>query len=207
MASELPYLPSYKNVELVFTKIAGAKQPDTFTQRFLMDTLGLKSVGDRALITLLKTLGFLDPGGRPTAQYGSLKNPSLAKASIAQATRQAYEPLFAANEKANELAPNVLSGLISQVAGTDSGITSKIAGTFRALVKCGDFAATPPSVESEAEEMGDGGEESPETVKGNAAVQGKLSTDFHFNIQVHLPTNATEETYLNIFSALRKAFK
>ena len=30
---------------------------------------------------------------------------------------------------------------------------------------------------------------------------------FHYNIQVQLPVNGTEETYLNIFSALRKVFR
>jgi hypothetical protein len=33
-----------------------------------------------------------------------------------------------------------------------------------------------------------------------------LRTDFHFNIQVHLPANGTEDTYLNIFNALRRTF-
>jgi hypothetical protein len=52
MAAELPYLPSYKNVGLLFEKIAAAKVPDTFTQQYLYETIGIKSVGDRPLIPL-----------------------------------------------------------------------------------------------------------------------------------------------------------
>ena len=202
MAQELPYLPTYKNVELLFSKIAAAKQPDAFTTRYLADTLGIKSAGDRSLITLLKTLGFLDSAGRPTATYGHLKNPKLAKAAIAKAVRSAYEPLYAANEKVHELSPQDLSGLISQVAGTDSGLTGKIAGTFRALVKSGDFNAEMPDV---AEKKDD--EKTEEKVDQTIRSRSKLSPEFHYNIQIHLPTNATEETYLNIFNALRKAFQ
>ncbi len=71
MAIELPYLPTYKNVPLLFENIAKAKVPDAFTNSFLSGTLGLKSTNDRALITLLKKLGFLDNSGKPTPAYAS----------------------------------------------------------------------------------------------------------------------------------------
>ena len=202
MAQELPYLPSYKNDETLYSKIAAAKHPDPFTTRYLAETLGIKSAGDRALITLLKALGFLDAGGRPTASYALLKNPKQAKAAIASAVRTAYAPLFSANEKANDLSPQDLNGLISQVAGSESGVTGKISGTFRALAKLADFNAEAPAAKSETEE--ENGEEPPEH---KSRVKTKLSPEFHYNIQIHLPTNATEETYLNIFNALRKAFQ
>lgn len=202
MAQELLYLPSYKNVEALFSKIATARQPDAFTTLYLANTLGLKGSGDRALITMLKALGFLDQGGRPTAAYANLKNPKAAGVAIAQAVRTAYEPLFAANERVHDLPPGELNGLISQVAGSDSSTTTKISGTFRALVKLGDFSTqlpAPPREEVENSRDGD-----PDTEKRGHT---KLSPEFHYNIQVHLPANATEETYLNIFNALRKAFK
>ena len=34
-----------------------------------------------------------------------------------------------------------------------------------------------------------------------------LRPEFHYNIHVHLPSNGTEETYLNIFNAIRKSFQ
>lgn len=204
MAKELPYLPSYKNVEELFRKIASAKQPEAFSTRFLGETLGLKSSGDRALITLLKTLSFLDATGRPTKDYGGLKNPSEAKRTMGSAVRRAYAPLFAANENAHQLATPDLRGLIAQVAGTESGVTSKIAGTFNALTKLADMSAAPDKIDED---------ELPENelpVNEQEQARGKfpaLRPEFHYNIQVHLPANAEEATYLNIFNALRKAFK
>jgi hypothetical protein len=43
------------------------------------------------------------------------------------------------------------------------------------------------------------------TKKGQARLP--LRPEFHYNINVHLPANGTEDVYLNIFNALRKAFQ
>ena len=213
MAKELPYLSSYKNVGELFAKIESAKQPDAFTTRYLGETLGLKSTSDRQLISLLKTLGFLDSGGRPTSEYGSLKNKAKAPSAIAAGIFKAYESLYDANQRAHTLTLSDLKGLVSQVAGSDSGTTSKIVGTFMALVKVADFSKPLESSEGGGEEGED--EEPGEDVNAvKTKPKGKppgfsganLRPEFHYNIQVHLPANATEENYLQIFNALRKSF-
>src|SRR5690242_18692916 len=101
MATSLPYLVSYKNVEKLFSGIAAAKVPESFTQTFLAQTLGLKNSTDRPLIPLMRSLGFIDSSGRPTATYNLLKNPTKAKGAVAAGVMKAYAPLFAANEAAN----------------------------------------------------------------------------------------------------------
>ena len=150
MAPDLPYLPSYKNVEDLFHRIATAEQPEVFTMRFLSHTLGFSSANDGMLITLLKRLHFIDAARRPTPGYGDLRNPKEAGRAIARAMKGAYEPLFSADPNAHQLQGRELSGLIAQVAGADAGMTRKIAGTFRSLVRLADFAA--PSVSPEPEE-------------------------------------------------------
>jgi hypothetical protein len=203
MPVELPYLPSYKNVEKLFEKIATAKQPEAFTHGFLSDVIGLKSTTDRPLIPLLRTLGFIDAAGKPTPEYGALKNPDRAGAAMATAIRRAYEPLFAANEKANTLSGEQLKGLIAQVAGTDANMTTKIVGTLNALLKRADFTA--PNAEKQAEKLPV--PPAPDRQADLPPAEDGLRTEFHYNIQVHLPSNADEETYLSIFNALRRAFR
>jgi hypothetical protein len=213
MPQELPYLPSYKNVGALFEKISTAKVPESFTQKYLYDTIGLKGAGDRPLISLLKTLGFVDNSGKPTPRYAALKNDKIAGIEIARGIREAYEPLFSANENAHKLEGSDLRGLVAQVAGTDSGTTTKILGTFKALVAAADFesdsllkdetdvvAAQEKKIDKEKEQ-----EEAsfPNTGRG---FQG-MRPEFHYNIQVHLPSNGSEETYMNIFNAIRKVFK
>jgi hypothetical protein len=207
MPKDLPYLPSYKNLTKLFQTIAGAKIPDAFTHNFLYETMGLKGNGDRPLIPYLKKLGFLDGAGKPTPAYALLKNPDAAGGAIAEAMRRAYDPLFSANEKAHELTLEQLKGLIAQVAGTDADMTAAIAYTFNALAKIADFSG---SRATSASKEGTDSEEDPEAgadTKPSERQKGRLRTEFNYNIQVHLPSNGTEETYLNIFNAIRKALQ
>ena len=110
MTKELPYLPSYKNVGELFERIQKAKIPDVFTNKYLSETIGLKSTNDRYLITLLKKLGFLDNSGKPTDEYGRLKNKATIRATIAAGIRRAFAPLYEADETAHELSPEQLKG-------------------------------------------------------------------------------------------------
>lgn len=209
MAASLPYLVSNKNVPAVFAAISAAKVPDTFTQSFLGQTLGLKASGDRPLIPLLRALDFIDTSGRPTQAYRELKNPTKAKGAIARAVRHAYSPLFEANEGAHQLNSDQLRGLIAQVAGTDADMTKKIGYTFSALSKLGDFSE---SVSTDIEDDTKPEVETPTPIRGSTKASettlgSALRPEFHYNFQIHLPTNASEETYLNIFNALRKVFQ
>lgn len=222
MASSIPYLSSNKNVEKLFSAIASAKVPDRFTQKYLEDTVGLKGTNDRQLIAMLRNLGFLDQTGAPTANYRLLKSPDTAKQAVAEGIKKAYAPLFAANETANALPPEKLRGLVAQVAGSDDGMTARISQTLQALMRCADFTGlgvAKPNGSNGAGEADVSEEHLDEEVpdrsaaaqrgganRGTSGMRG-LKPEFHYNIQVHLPNNATEEVYLNIFNALRKSFQ
>lgn len=206
MAVALPYLSSNKNLETLFAKISSAKIPDKFTHGFLQKTIGLKGTNDRPLIPMLRTLGFIDSSGTPTAAYRQLKNSDTAKAVLAEAIRKAYAPLFEANENAHALSSDKLKGLVAQVAGTDEDMTSRIVRTFAALAKLADFSAESSRTDEEEESEGEE-ERSGESQKRQPPGGKGLRPEFHYNIQIHLPSNATEEVYLNIFNALRKAFQ
>ena len=202
MAVSLPYLPSYKNLPALFEKIVVAKVPETFSQSFMANTLGLKNTGDRPMIPMLRTLGILDGSNKPTERYHILRNKARAKRALAEAIRQAYRPLFDADERANEKSGEELRGLISQVAGTDEDATKRIAFTFSALTKLADFTADSGEEEADTKKED---EKSSDAARDNVTPP-KLRSEFHYNIQIHLPANATEETYLNIFNALRRVF-
>jgi len=207
MTVSLPYLASYKNVGKLFEKIAAAKVPPKFNHHFLQTTIGLKSTGDRPLIPLLRTMGFIDQSGTCTPAYSLLKNENKQKAAIAGGMRHAYGPLFEADEKAHELSADKLRALISQVAGTDADMTSRIANTFLALAKLADFGAEAPQETQDKDKDKEKPEEPEGENSGSSRSPKGLRTEFHYNIQVQLPSNATEETYLNIFNAIRKTFQ
>lgn len=204
MAATLPYLPSNKNLAALFGKIASAKVPVKFSHKYLQQTIGLKGTNDRSLIPLLRNLGLLDTSNTPTPAYSQIKNPATAKATLASAIKKAYQPLFDANEAAHALTPSDLKGLIGQVAGTDEDMTARTAATFAALVKLADFSV---ETKQNGEEPAPDSEEEEVVQPPDSAGQTKpLRTEFHYNIQIHLPANGTEATYLNIFNAMRKVF-
>jgi hypothetical protein len=180
LAKDLFYVPSCKNLDKLFEKIEQAKAPEIFTNAFLTDTVGLKSTSDRPLINMLKKMGFLDATGRPTESYGLLKNKSVAKAAIADGLRKVYAPIFEANERANELNPEDLKGLIAQITGGDKNIVKQIAYTFTAIAKNADFTkSAKPDAGKEGANGGDGSKPPTPPVPPTG-----LRTDFHFNIQV-----------------------
>jgi hypothetical protein len=203
MPTALPYLQSNKNLETLFTKIAAAKVPDSFSHDFLRTTIGLKGSNDRSFIPLLRNLGFLNQSNAPTATYGELKNEKKAKVAIAAAIASAYKPLFDANENAYKLPQDELKGLVAQVAGSDEDMTSRIVNTFNALVKLGDWSAKPAAKEDSKTNA----REILKELEADATKKNGLKPEFHYNIQIHLPANGAEEVYLGIFNALRKVFQ
>jgi len=92
MATPLPYVVAPKNIEVLFSRIASAKVPEAFTHAYLTQTIGLKGSNDRALISLLRSLGFIDGTSKPTSEYSALKNVALRPKVIADAVRHAYAP-------------------------------------------------------------------------------------------------------------------
>lgn len=209
MAQELPYLASYKNVGKLFEKIKAAKIPDTFTHKYLYETIGLKGVTDRPLINLLKQLGFLDAGGKPSARFAALKNDNIAGIEIARGVREAFQPLFDANENAFSLPASELKGLVAQVSGADTGTTGKIVGTLKALLAISDFESDTTLRKDDKKSNAKVEVETRDISTDVAAISigQSLRPEFHYNLQVHLPSNGTEEAYMNIFNAIRKVFK
>lgn len=204
MTASFPYLASNKNVGLLFEKIKAAKAPDKFTHTFLTTTIGLKGTNDRQLIPLLRNMGFIDQSGTPLPSYNLLKGHKPAVA-LASGIRHAYAPLFDADQDAHKLPAERLKGLISQVGGLDADATARIAQTFNALVKIADFESEThhtPYAEKIAVV-----EPQPAEQVSVPRGPGGLRTEFHYNIQIHLPANGNEETYLNIFNAIRKTFQ
>ena len=86
-------------------------------------------------------------------------------------------------------------------------MTSRIAQTFTALAKLGDFSAKAPSGKEDEKKPPKAPEEEDEDNSDRERRPKGLRTEFHYNIQVQLPSNGTEETYLNIFNAIRKTFQ
>src|SRR6202035_2061095 len=91
------YLASTKNVPDIFLQIVKGTAPATFTVEHLKG-IGFTSSNDRAVIPLLKDLGFLSESGVPTERYHAYRaGGQEAKAVLGQALLEAYQDLFHIN--------------------------------------------------------------------------------------------------------------
>jgi hypothetical protein len=211
MPVQLPYLASYKNLPVLFDKIATAKIPESFTHAFLQNTIGLKGTGDRPLIPFLRNLGFIDQSGKPTPEYSKLKgSEEQRRTTIGEGVKKAYRPLFDSDEEAYTHSGQELRNLVAQVAGTDEDMTARIANTFAAAAKLGKFTGGSNEDADKNKDRDKNNKDNDSDGEDHSTAGRKikgLRTEFHYNIQVVLPSNGTEEAYLNIFNAIRKTFQ
>src|SRR5258708_5353815 len=89
MALSSSYVNVYGQLPQVFTRIAEGQAPEKFTTQYLKD-LGFTSSNYRAIIPLLKSLGFLTLDGTPTARYHEYRNTARSRRVMGEAIREAY---------------------------------------------------------------------------------------------------------------------
>ena len=194
------------NIPKLLDAIQAAGVPPRVTVEFLK-TLGFKSSNDRNLIRILKAIEFLDDNGVPTARYREFRDRSKGAGVLADALRFAYEDLFLAHTKAQELSTDKLKGIIATKTSKGDRVVSEIARTFQALAKKADFSASPSSTAP-------GPEEKPETPttpgagrppdEPTARAPRPAGHSFHYNIQIHLPTTTDITVYNAIFRSLKE---
>src|SRR5579863_2969443 len=112
-----PYVNGYGGIPRLFAEIKSASVPPKFTQDFMSTALGLKSSSFRAMIPLLKKLGFVDQANVPTQAYRDFRDDTMSGQVMAQRLREAYAPLFTANAYAWKLDKKELQAKLKNVTG------------------------------------------------------------------------------------------
>jgi Family of unknown function (DUF5343) len=130
-----PFMNAYGSIPKILAKIIESQQPERFTQDFLATKLGFGSGSARAVIPLLKRLGFLSSDGVPTPLYSRFRNPEGRGAAMAQAMRTGYSQIFERNEYAQDLPKDKLKNLLVEITGLKSNdaTVACVVGTFESL--------------------------------------------------------------------------
>lgn len=206
MALPTSYLTTVKNLPDIFAAMQGAQAPEKFTQSFL-ESLEFKSTSDRLIIGMLKSLGFLDDAGRPKDRYFRFLDQTQGAKVIAEAVREAYQDLFKVNIKAQEMTKSdVINKLKTLGQGQISeSVLDKMAMTFTALVKLGDFHSPPASTPAAAPI-------SPEVRSGDEQADKRAPVEHGtlklgglvYNIQIVLPESRDPAVFDALFQSLRR---
>jgi hypothetical protein len=197
-----PYVNAYGGIPKLFAKIKEAAVPAKFTQDFLNTVLGLKSSSFRAMIPLLKKLGFVDPNNVPTQAYRDVREDGLAGKVMAERMREAYKTLFTANEYIYKLDKKDLVAKLRSVlgAGEDDANIQNVAATFMELAKMArwDGGGKPAKKDKEDEEE--------RLDKKDGDDKGELQGRFglSYTINLNLPATTDIEVFNAIFKSLRE---
>lgn len=209
MALPEQYLMTTKNLESFFNSILSAQAPPKFTLKFL-EQLEFKSTTDRLFIGVLKALKFLDANSIPQERYFKFIDQTQSKIVLAEAIREAYSDLFVVNTKANELSSNeVKNKLKTLLQGSKSDVVlGCMANTFTSLCKYADFNSSPnklivPTKENYTHTENSNHEETNHKTT-HELINKKITTEMHYNIQIHLPETRDNMVYDAIFKSLKE---
>jgi hypothetical protein len=205
MALPKAYFTSTKNVDTILTAIQTAQAPPRFTQKFL-EGLGFPGVADRLFINVLKSLGFLTDTGVPTNRYHEYLDQTQSKRVLAQGVRDAYADLYQINVKAHDMPMADVKNKMKTLSQGQYGdsVLSKMAATFKVLVKNADFTGLPAGIRPAAVDLPvDEGEEdgAGKAVKERDGVKiGGLV----YTINLQLPESRDQAVYDALFRSLRE---
>ena len=193
------YLPSAKNLQAVLEKIVDGTAPAKFTAEHLRG-LGFKSSNDRAIIPLLKDLGFLSDDGAPTQRYHEYRDTSRSRAVLGEAIKEAYADLFHIREKPSVTDREAIRGKFKTTHNVSDRLADLQTATFLALLKAADVDAA--TGKKKARKAIEAEEEAPKTVE-TTSVESPKSLSLRYNIEIHLPATKDVEVYNAIFKALK----
>jgi len=206
-----------KNVEPFFNSLITAQAPETFTLKFLQ-SLEFKSTNDRLFIGVLKGLGFLDEAGKPTNRYYDFLDQSQSKKVLAEAIKETYSDLFAVNKEANKLdVMEIKNKFRTLTQGKNSDhVLSLMANTFKALVDYAQWDNLESKIKDKENNTRKVNESItvPEknTINGNNNEQklnsnflnGMAQSQFHYDINIHLPESRDQAVYDALFKSLKE---
>jgi len=200
MARDIPYMVNAKNLNGILGKIKVAQTPPKFTHEFLKAHLGFPSSNDRAVIQVLKALGFLGSDAQPTNRYNDFRSDETSKSAMGMGLQEGWSDIFLADQNAHKRSISELTEIFKNVTGKSAAVASKMATTFGILAKYADFAPqTQAKVNVIKEAEGKYKNYSvPETEK--IVRQLNLRNDIH----IHLPATSDVAVYTAIFRALRE---
>lgn len=199
-----PYLNAYGSIPALFANIKTAAVPPKFTVDFLSTVLEMKSSSHRAMIPLLKKLGFIDPSNLPTQAYKDFREDSKSGAVMADRLKEAYKSLFQASEYAWKLNKEDLTSKLRSITGAagDDQYIPSVAGTFIALSKLATWEGSAPKRKEPAADNTEEGGSGSSGRQREEFIDGRLRISYTINL--NLPATTEIEVFNAIFKSLRE---
>jgi hypothetical protein len=202
MAAEFIYTTNPAKITPFMEKIRSAGKPEKVTLKTI-ESLGFKSINDRALLPIIKGLGLVDGSGVPTARWSEFR--SNYKTALAAGIREHYAKLFALYPDAYQKDTEALNSFFSSHTSVAAGTLKFIISTFKALSSLADFTA-PGSTTVGVSSAGASGEAGAPAIitQSKPIVSAAAGWTVNINVQLTLPENADAKTFEQFFKAMKQ---
>lgn len=198
MVSKFPYTVKPSSLKDFLQKIPTNNVPPRVVLQTL-EALGYKSKNDRAIIPILKFLGFVDASGTPTEKYRQFRNKAAAGAVMAAAVKTAYSELYALYPDAHNKDTEALRNFFSTQVSAGEDVLQLTVSTFKTLCEFANFEA-----ELLADVAPAGPGERAQRAVGIPQVAASPGLVVNLNIQLQLPPSEDPTVYDKIFESLKK---
>jgi hypothetical protein len=203
VAETYTYHVNPANLKKFLEHIQSAGVPSSKVTFQYISSVGFKSSNDRAILTVLKAIGFVDGSGLPTEVWRAYRNKSHAKKVLAAALRKSYTTLFTTYPDANRKDTEALRNFFSSHTSVGEGALGYMVRTFKQLADMADFespaeALTEDEVEVDEQETGAA------VVKRRVVIGTPNGMTVNINIQLQIPATDKAETYDSFFAAMKK---
>lgn len=202
------YLNSVSKVQAIMDKIIAGTAPEKFTTAHLK-TIGFGASNDRAIVPLLKDLGFLSTEGVPTQRYHDYRNSARSAHVLGEALKEAYPEIFHITETPSQDDKPAIQGLFKSTHNVSGQVAGFMANTFLILLEIADVShgadikttkATTHKTEVKKKED--------TNIKTNvlkeAVIPNQGAVNLRYNIEIHLPATNEIEVYNSIFKSLKE---
>ncbi|MBW7676527.1 DUF5343 domain-containing protein [Chryseobacterium chendengshani] len=205
------YFNSVKNLNAIMKKIIEGTAPEKFTTEHLKK-IGFPSSNDRALIGVMKDLGFLAESGAPTQRYHDYRNSSKSAVVLGDALKEAYSDIFHINENPTQGDRQAITGLFKSTHNVSDQVAGFMANTFLTLLNLADISGTNKTHKKEPEKKKEINKEevaeeipTKQQMNSNSSPnQFPIIPNLRYNIEIHLPATKDIEVYNSIFKSLKE---
>jgi len=201
-SGEFNYVYSVGQIDQMLNKIKSTGRPDKLTLSYVQKTWVLKNAQFSAVIDLLKKMKFIESDGTPTDLYAEYQNQKFEKTALGKGTINAFPQLFKAFPDAQNLGKDDLQGYLKQQTGADESVVKKIYGTIKRLCSLSEF--TGSSSTSTDIQNTPNNQPSFDQYQPSNNNFGNNMLPITMNIELVIPSDATPETYDQIFSSIKK---
>lgn len=210
MPDSYPYTISNNKIGPVFARIQTAAKPERVSQALLAQW-GFTASNDRAMLRVLRDLRFINENGVPTGAYDSIRDHANWKYTLADQIRICYADLYAIDPNFHALSEGEIKSTMMRITGKDEESAKRYFATFKTLASLANFSPRPGGKKSVDEKPVDEAAipkfEVPVPLPPSAPAapdHSRRKTEYHYNIQIHLPVTSDISVYNAIFKSLKE---